>query len=232
MKQNVSTAVMQRRGKPPNELDYFPTPPFATRALCEWLREVADQQLVSCWEPACGEKHMVRPLQEYFCHVKATDVHQYGENEIIDFPLMAKYSPDADYDFIISNPPFLLAQQFIETALDIAHVGVCMLLRSAFLEGQERFEDLFSKIPPTHVLQFSERVLMLRDRLVRYLDVDPVSGKTASTATAYCWFVWIKGDMGAVTQLHWIPPQRRKLERPGDYPDYAETDFEPGPLFQ
>ena len=31
--QNVSTAVMQRRIEPHDSLDFFPTPPWATRAL-------------------------------------------------------------------------------------------------------------------------------------------------------------------------------------------------------
>lgn len=37
--QNRSTAVMQQRLRDdvPDPLDYFPTPPWATRALCEWL---------------------------------------------------------------------------------------------------------------------------------------------------------------------------------------------------
>lgn len=46
MSQNVSTAVMQRRVEAPDSLDFFPTPPWATRALCEhvlighgWRRE-------------------------------------------------------------------------------------------------------------------------------------------------------------------------------------------------
>lgn len=37
MSQNTSTAVMQRRVEAHDSLDDFPTPPWATRALCEWL---------------------------------------------------------------------------------------------------------------------------------------------------------------------------------------------------
>lgn len=38
MSQNCSSAVMQQRSEPRDSLDDFPTPPWATRALCEWLR--------------------------------------------------------------------------------------------------------------------------------------------------------------------------------------------------
>ena len=36
-----------------------------------------------------------------------------------------------------------------------------MLVRSAFLEGGERYEQIWSKNPPSFVLQFCERVVML-----------------------------------------------------------------------
>ena len=40
----------------------------------------------------------------------------------------------------------------------------------------------------------------------------------ASTATAYCWLIWTR-DAAAETRFRWIPPCRKALERPGDYPD-------------
>ena len=125
---------MQRRRVAPDSLDYFPTPPFATRALCEFLQaEGYDLSRMTCWEPACGEMHMAKPLGEYFGQVRASDVHQYGDNELIDFALTGATEEGAD--FIISNPPFRLAEEFIRVGLDRANEGVAMLLRSAFLEG-------------------------------------------------------------------------------------------------
>ncbi len=35
--QNRSSAVMQQRSEPHDSLDDFPTPPWATRALCEYI---------------------------------------------------------------------------------------------------------------------------------------------------------------------------------------------------
>ena len=34
--QNTSSSVMQQRSEPQDSLDDFPTPPWATRALCEY----------------------------------------------------------------------------------------------------------------------------------------------------------------------------------------------------
>jgi hypothetical protein len=77
MSQNRSPAVMAQRIEAPDSLDFFPTPPFATRALLEhivigrlWHREALKSQ--SCWEPACGLGHMSRPLAEYFGSVRSS----------------------------------------------------------------------------------------------------------------------------------------------------------------
>jgi len=226
MAQNRSTAVMQRRKVAPDSLDYFPTPPFATRALCEFLQSIGeDLETLSCREPACGEMHMVRPLAEYFGMVLPSDVHRYGAHPLIDFPL--EHRSLERVDWVISNPPFRLAAEFIHAGRAVARHGVAMLLRGAFLEGQERYNSLFGPTPPAYVLQFTERVAMLEGRLVRYGEIDPFAekpGTRCSTATSYCWFIWFAGEDQGDTRLRWIAPCRLRLERPGDYPDYTTAN--------
>jgi hypothetical protein len=223
MSQNRSTAVMQRRRVAPDSLDYFPTPPFATRALCEFLAgELGDLSALTAWEPACGELHMARPLAEAFGHVRASDVHRYCEgHELLDFLLFGREEPQVD--IVATNPPFRLAQAFIETGLKVARHGVAMLVRSAFLEGGARYQDLWSRSPPSHVLQFCERVVMLEGRLIQSGALDPFAeraGTKATSATAYVWLVWLHKHRGAGTQFRWIEPSRVRLERAGDYPKY------------
>ncbi len=229
-KQNRSTAVMQRRSAAaPDTLDYFPTPPWATRALLRFLKSAEMSaicggrqyplELMSAWEPACGELHMSKVLKETFPVVRASDVFDYGGHEVIDFLSTGFTEPDVDWVF--SNPPFKLAQEFIELARRKAKVGTAMLLRGAFLEGQDRYRELFALDPPTVCLQFVERVCMLEKRLVRAGEIDPFAikpGTKVSSATAYMWFVWIDGFSDS--RIRWIPPCRKELERPGDYPDY------------
>jgi len=41
--------------------------------------------------------------------------------------------------------------------------------------------------------------------------------KKASTATGYAWLVWEKSRLGSGSELMWIPPCRKMLEREGDY---------------
>jgi hypothetical protein len=209
MTQNRSSAVMQQRSEPHDSLDDFPTPPWATRALLVWLKAqgyVLDNMTVR--EPAANRGHMVRPLAEEFTSVFARDVHDYGVGYPVEDYLFGLSAGIATTDWTITNPPFRLAEQFIERALERSRVGVAMLVRAAFLEGIGRFERLFSVTPPTDILQFSERVVMHKGRLA----------PEGSTATAYCWLVWLKGRDRPFARFRWIPPCRRELEREGDYP--------------
>lgn len=214
MSQNTSSAVMAQRVEAHDSLDYFPTPPWATRALCEWLKaEAAPINTLSCWEPACGAGDMARPLGEYFRQVRASDVARYGYGDQRDFLFPGEDVPSVDW--IITNPPFRLAEQFITRATEgqypLAKWGCAMLVRTAFLEGISRYASLFSKNMPFAVLQFSERVPIHKGKLT----------ETGSTATAYCWVVWKYPYQANMTELRWIPPCRRKLEKPYDYADRA-----------
>lgn len=203
MAQNRSSAVMQQRHEPRDSLDDFVTPPWATRALCERLTLMGeDLPRMTVREPAANRGFMARPLGEYFGEVDASDVHDYGAGyPVRDYLFPTPLEP---VDWTISNPPFRLAERFIERALDSSRRGVAMIVRSAFIEGVGRHERLFSPRPPSHVMQFAERVPMVRGRY----------DAAATTATAYLWLVWAKGFRG--TRLQWIAPCRKRLERVGD----------------
>lgn len=194
---------MQRRVEAHDSLDDFPTPPWSTRALLEQLAALAViSPSMTCREPAANRGYMVRPLAEYFDSVDAADVHDYGAG----FPVRDYlWGADPDpVDWTFSNPPFRSAQQFIERALRTSHVGVAMIVRSAFTEGGGRYSELFSRSPPALVFQHVERVPMVKGAY------DP----KASSATAYCWLVWLHGEQD--TRFRWIAPCRKRLERPSD----------------
>jgi hypothetical protein len=203
--QNTSHAVMAQRTEAADSLDDFPTPPWATRALMEHV--IADKgpfQKLTCLEPACGAGHMAKPLKEYFGEVKSADVHAYGYGSVANFltsPIEAN-----SMDWIITNPPFRLAEGFIKRALITSRRGVAILARTVFIESVGRYREIFQ--PPTKFAQFAERVPMVKGRL----------DAKASTATGYAWFVWDKKSRQP-TQVIWIPPCRKKLERLDDYPN-------------
>ncbi len=198
--QNTSDAVMAQRASPKDVLDDFPTPPWATRALAEYV--IAPQG--TCLEPACGRGHMSAALAEYFDKVQSSDIYDYGFGSVADF-LNSTYEANS-FDWVITNPPFKLAEKFIARSMKIARLGAAMLTRTVFIESEGRYERLFKVTPPSRFAQFAERVPMVEGRLDR----------EATTATAYAWLVWEKDRLSSC-ELVWIPPFRKKLERDKDY---------------
>ena len=205
---NTFSAIMAQRSRDTGyALDLFPTPPWATRALVRVLCEKLDYHISddTILEPASGRGHMASTLREYGARVISQDIHDYGcQDRVTDF--LDKSVPySVRPNWVITNPPFSMAEAFIFRALTIAKVGVAMLVRTNFLEGIGRHERLFKTHPPASVHQFTGRV--------------PMEGgccaPDTSTATAYCWVIWIKGVKD--TRLDWIPNWRKELERPGDY---------------
>lgn len=234
MAQNRSTAVMNRKRPqktPAQLLNLFPTPPWATRAFCEFLtRRYGSLKDRRAWEPAAGLLDMAKPLGEFFGAVEATDVYQHceGLDALCDFIAFPGSKPYVDADWIITNPPFRLAEEFIARALECCGIGCAMLVRISFLESVGRYERVWSKTPPAWIVQYSERVDMVEGRL-RNPEDDEGEG-----ATAYCWLVFEKKPpRRQATRFDWIAPCRNRLERPGDYPAKAPQDHpEPMPLFE
>jgi len=244
-RQNTSPAVMQQRDRARTGLDYYPTPPWVGRVLCHELeaRELKSQAgstsgPITCWEPACGSGDLARGLAPYFDAMITSDIHAHSRlAEGADIPIIGDFLIDGLWrngdvattaDWIITNPPFKLAPRFVATALRRANVGVAMFVRTSFLEGAARLRDLFQPMPPALVLQFAARVPLfegkLRDPSQKYWDPKADNGprqpkgklRIPSTATAYCWVIWVKDDHDS--RIGWIPPCHLEFTAPGDYP--------------
>jgi hypothetical protein len=161
------------------ELDFYPTPPDVTHALMKFLQL---QSCYSIWEPACGDGAMSEVLKQYVKNVYSSDIRKtgYGDGGI-DF-LSAK---DANFDAVITNPPFAISEDFIRRALGCASV-VAMLLKSQYWHAKKRMK-LFNEYMPAYVLPLSWRPDFLgKER--RNKD------KKNSPVMEVCWTVWIGGD--------------------------------------
>jgi len=209
---NGARAVMASRQQARGDLDFAPTPPWATRTLIEVvLPQIQDVDFAipeqSAWESACGAGHMAEVLAEYYGAVTATDLSEsYGYGQApLDF-LAPDLPDDLGADWIITNPPFEeRAHAFALRALERANVGVAIFAQLRWLETIGRYEQLFRDQPPTLLAFFVERVNLCMGRW------DPEGG----TATAYMWVVWVKGRQPQAP--FWIPPgQRERLTKPDD----------------
>src|ERR1700682_4636655 len=117
--QNTSHAVMAQRSEAKNSLDDLPTPPWATRALVKHAISSNDSlSSMTCLEPACGRGHMSVTLAESFGEVSSSDVFDYSFGGVADF-LKSKHADDS-FDWVITNPPFRLAEEFIDRSMKIA----------------------------------------------------------------------------------------------------------------
>ena len=183
------------------------------------------------WEPACNRGWMARPLAEYFGSVLATDVCDYGYADmaaqcdfLLEWPETGVVD-EPDVDWVVTNPPFKVADDFIRMALSIAKVGVAVFVRSAFDEGQDRYKSLFRDLPEAYSFPFVERVPLHRGKLRhpkrKYWDPNAKDGigewKVPSTATAYQWLVWLVAGTN-MTEKKRIAPCRERLMRDADYP--------------
>lgn len=227
---NKSSAVKQQRAAKVQEedtpeqalhrlLNYYPTPPWGGRAGAEVLRDL-DPTASVIWEPACGEGHMAVPLAEYFPRVIATDIHAHGFGDVLDFTL-AEAAPEP-VDWVMTNPPFDKAAEFLRQGLRLAGRGVGMLCRIAFLEGGDRYPDLYlGENPLTVCAPFIERLPM------QLGEWDP----EGSSAACYAWFFFQKGSGGNMgPRIVPIPPGTKdRLHRRSDVLRFAK--LAPAPLF-
>ena len=167
--------------------DCYETPPEAVYALMQ-----VEQLPKWIWEPAAGPGSIVRVLRAAGHIVTASDLHDYGCLDCafgIDF-LALKENPTRLYPgAILTNPPYQLAQQFVEKALEKSLL-VIMLLRLAFFESEKRRKILEeSGLARIHV--FRNRLPMMHRK--------GWNGKKASSAIPFAWFVWERGYQGPTT---------------------------------
>lgn len=166
--------------------DFYPTWPGATSALLSV--ETFDG---SIWECAAGEGDMSRVLAEAGYDVVSTDLVDRGFCEPrIDF--LMEWAPRAPN--IVTNPPFGLAREFVDKALELTTGKVAMFLRLAFLEGLKRGEWM-PTTPLARVWIMSRRVPMQRGRISEIGDGHGV--------IAFAWFVWEHGHTGPAS-LGWL----------------------------
>lgn len=126
-------------------LDRYETPAWVTEVLISEL----PKNISTVWEPAAGLGQMVEVLGRYFS-VISTDI-----NSGVDFLKETQCRAPT----IITNPPYLFAEEFIRHALKLTESQcgvVAMLLRNEFDSASSR-RDLFANPPFTKKLVLTKR---------------------------------------------------------------------------
>ena len=168
-----------KRNKKADPEDFYKTPGVAVHALME---DLYFSKVIT--EPACGDGAISKVLSKsYGKEVVSTDLVDRGYGGVKDFFKMKSVVGD-----IITNPPYSIATEFAEHALNICSSKVALLTRLQFLESKKR-RALFDKHKPQQVLVFSKRISCC---------------PKGTNAVAYCWVIWNNAYTPAYTHLDWI----------------------------
>jgi hypothetical protein len=163
-------------------VELYSTPPEAVRALC-----TVESLPHWCWDPAAGKGPIAQVLRDAGHAVICSDVvdHGFPLHFIGDFLAQTK-APSCEC--IITNPPYRLAQQFVEHALTLVPLTI-MLLRLAFLESERRTSILDGgRLARVHV--FKNRLPMMHR--------DQWAGPRATSSIPFAWFAWERGHTGPI----------------------------------
>jgi hypothetical protein len=160
-------------------LDCYPSPPEAVNAL---LRIEDIPAIV--WEPAAGLGNIVEPLRDRGHVVYASDVEDYGyelDYGVGDYLTM---TTPIGIGAIVTNPPFKLAEKFLQKSLNEAPY-VAYLLRLQWLEGIERMA-MFTWSPPSRIWVSSRRLPMMHRK--------GYTGPKSTSNQCFAWFIFEHGN--------------------------------------
>ena len=181
--------------------DFYATDPVAT----EWLLKLENIHDVVI-DNSVGEGDLMFPIIKSGRKVIGFDiVNRFSQHPGFEFrnENWLDFNPDkllnAD---IIFNPPYKLAQEFVEHSINLVEEGrkVCAFLKLQFLEGKKR-KELFEKYPPKIVYVSSSRILCAKNA-----DFTGMR-ETGGSAVAYAWFIWEKQNVykeDYITQIKWF----------------------------
>lgn len=192
--QALSIVGASRRNGKRDEDDFYPTPSYAVERLLDF--ESFEGEI---WEPVCGDGAISKVLQSRGMQVFSSDLVDRGFGDThVDFLNTTRLC-----GAVITNPPFVLAQEFIEHAKGCARNKIAMFLKTTFLEGVRRY-PLFkdTRFPLARMYQFCARVKLSKPGLVT----------NGGGMLAFAWFVWEREHKGPAT-LEWIPPLNNEIDR-------------------
>lgn len=176
--------------------DFYETPYSITEHLLNNEKFLFDSTVL---EPAAGDGAIVKVISKKIKKTISTDLKSG-----IDFLKVKKdlYNPD----YIITNPPFSIAYEFVLQAKKICKNKFAFLLPLSYLHGKKRFDNIYKdkKFPLARVYVFT-RYPMLGDEL-------RIDGKYKTGMMVYAWFIWDRFYKGEPI-IKWIDNNDDVLKR-------------------
>lgn len=198
------------RGRSPRDL-YLTPPELALQAIMKFEEDelLLRRQMVVALDVGCGTGiwgDAVKWMGYYntksglidFPHIYGIDIEPNIDNSSNIWNLIftgdfLKYKIPG-YNFIIGNPPYSLAEEFIRHSFELLEPGgyIYFLLRLSFLEGIARGKGLFKEFPIKKIYVCSRRPSFFS-----------TNGKHTTDTLAYAMFLW-KKDYHGKTELGFL----------------------------
>lgn len=137
--------------------DFYATNPHALEIAMPIFKDILHNNI---WECACGQGHLSEVLKDNGYNVKSTDLVDRGYGGIKNF----LECDDIFEGDILTNPPFKLAEQFVEKSFELINDGnyAIFFLKVQFLESKSR-KKMFEKYPLKYLIVNSERQQYAKD---------------------------------------------------------------------
>lgn len=181
--------------------DLYTTPRIALDAI--WTHLGEDVSVASnLLEPCAGMNDVTKYLTNKGALVFSNELYpccNVRYDHTVDF--LAENNGIGRYDLIITNPPYKLAKEFILKGFEHAPIQ-WHLLRLSFLEGQDRFSELFSLGKLSDVYIFSYRISCPKGE-----DYEP-----SPNSVCYAWYRFDKNYCGK-PRLHWLTKPNLNKEK-------------------
>jgi len=180
------------------EGDFYETHYSMTEQLLEKYNFDIDKSFL---EPACGNNAITKILSKRIKNIFSYDIIN-GENFL---------NEKRKFDWIITNPPYSLADKFVMKAKEVSNVGIAFLLRTNYLQGNKRYKLIFN-VNDNFKLKYIYQFTRMADLSAPIRE----DGKYPTGMLAYCWMIWEKGFNG-LPIIDWIDNQQYVLNKNNYY---------------
>jgi len=167
------------------EAEHYETDPWAARAILR--HETMIGQVV---DPCCGRGILAASARAAGYNVVYFDKYAdvWGAGQKIDFLVDPRVPGLVAGNTVFMNPPFSLACEFVERAIDCGAEKIVSFQRFAWWEAGKR-REFWDRHPPVRVYVCGDRAACWR------ADIAPADRK-GNPPTAHAWFVWEKDHSG------------------------------------
>ena len=194
------------------DLEHFETPQWAAEEILR--HEILTDTVL---DPCAGSFILTRAAGNAGYHVNAWDIHSWSKTHMLD--VQGDYLTHenaggwAKGNTVLMNPPFSLAEQFVEKSLEYGARKILCFQRFSWYEGEmdsgRKRGQFWERHPPNRIYICGSRATCWRH------DVPPeervnAKGREKTTPTSHAWFVWEKGQPAGTLTGHIYNPEKSK----------------------